>query len=366
MTNSFSKSNFDLKLDTLFVPQRDREVADNIEWINVDIIDDNPFQPRTTISDDKVQRRKESLNSVGQLQSVVVRPHPTKAGRFQQAFGHVRKQAVRAGGNAGIKQPAPHEFIGKLMVEVRALNDFEMLVYALRENEDSEAVDLLDRARSYAQLREMAGEATGKRATWPDIEKLTGLSYRQMRRVADLLELPDAIKTKIARGELNERHGRALLLLQNDATRQKQFLREIEKGGLSGTAALKRGEEIAKTLKPAKAAETSSTRSPAPTEPISRNEPFLDAETGETSSGEESAEMDASGAPETADNGVHPLQAAYQDLKSACEHLKRFTGEEENGYSNYCLEFVTRHVGEVKTEYRRVASIVGKSRGKNS
>lgn len=214
-----------------------------MRWIDYRDLEDNPWQPRESYDEAEVEDMKESLNAVGQMQPGIARPHPTKPGKFQIAVAHRRTRGVEAGGNAGVGRPDAHLYIGKVWFWVKALSDMEMRVLATRENRDRVDLNPMEYAKSYSNIRDLLGEGQRK-MTWADVSKVTGLGVRQMRRYADLLDLPDAAQAKIRSGVWNERHGRALLSFERDDSRQAILMRTIEREGLSGAAAEKKAGQI--------------------------------------------------------------------------------------------------------------------------
>ncbi len=243
------------QLDKLFVITRQRELAQDVEWIEESKIDDNPYQPRKEIDPLTIEKLKVSINAMGQLQACAVRPHPTRSGRFQLVYGHRRRAAVAGGANAGIKEPKPHTFIGKLKcVVMEETDDLQMRIMAIDENENRDDLGPLDRARAYVELKDaLEADRLEKRdrltaTTWLDVEKITGLSYRHMHDLAKLLDLPPAMQEKLDSGELNGKHGKALTLLQSDSQKQKALYNEIRRSDMSGSAAVRLAQEYRKQL----------------------------------------------------------------------------------------------------------------------
>src|SRR5215510_1843392 len=60
--------------------------------IDLDLLDDNPYQPRTERDEVKAAELCESIAREGQLQPILVRP---VGGRWQIIFGHGRVAALR-------------------------------------------------------------------------------------------------------------------------------------------------------------------------------------------------------------------------------------------------------------------------------
>ncbi len=63
------------------------------DQVALDVIDDNPWQPREAIDPDSLEELADSIRQIGLLQTPLARP--SAAGRFELAFGHRRIAAVR-------------------------------------------------------------------------------------------------------------------------------------------------------------------------------------------------------------------------------------------------------------------------------
>ena len=61
--------------------------------LSIDLLDDNPFQPRVKMDSSELEELVESLSSKGQIQAIVVRPKSD--GRYITVAGHRRVAAFR-------------------------------------------------------------------------------------------------------------------------------------------------------------------------------------------------------------------------------------------------------------------------------
>jgi ParB/RepB/Spo0J family partition protein len=77
-----------------------------VETIALDRVEKNPYRDLVghPIPDDQLETLKASIESTGFWEGLLVRPHPTKQGRYQLAFGHARLEAARTVGGKPIKQ----------------------------------------------------------------------------------------------------------------------------------------------------------------------------------------------------------------------------------------------------------------------
>lgn len=264
-------------------------------WLDVEILDDNPFQPRAFITSEELEELKADINNNGQVQAGIARPHPTKSARFQLAVAHRRKRAVQEGANAGTGRENAHQFIGQLRVEIRDLSDEQMLDYAYAENAVRQNLNAFDNARYFKELQAQMSKGEGKPLSFEQIvarraeaKRPLALTPRTIRRIVEVLDLPQAIQDALAplnlsgKGEKirrpGEKHCRALLMLQPSGDNanarptalQAKLLREIEEQKLSGDAALARASEL---LAPTKTtSETTSARKLSPGTTSGQNE----------------------------------------------------------------------------------------------
>lgn len=199
-------------------------------FISRDHLEPNPFQPRRIFRQDELFSLGESLRRDGQLQAIVARPHPAKPNRYQIASGERRWRAAAQ----------QYGDVEKLRVTVRELDDEQMARIGLIENVQRADLSPIERARGLQQLRNFP--PGGKAKTLTALESEVGIRRSQIERLLSLLKLPEAIQERIEELQLNEKHGRALLMLSDDAGAQKNLLRSIEQGEMSGNEALRLAE----------------------------------------------------------------------------------------------------------------------------
>ena len=102
----------------------------------------NPLQPRKEFSPDELTELANSIRKNGLLQPLVVRPAKEVAGRYELVAGERRLRAVR---KLGWKDVA---------VVIRDVDDETLLVLALVENLQREALSPLEEAEGYKTLSE--------------------------------------------------------------------------------------------------------------------------------------------------------------------------------------------------------------------
>ena len=177
-----------------------------------DAISANPRQPRTVFDEDALQELVESIQEVGLLQPIVVRP--LGSGRFELVMGERRWRASQSAGLATI--PAI----------VRETEDHELLRDALLENLHRAQLNPLEEAAAYQQLLEDFG------CTQDELSGRIKRSRPQISNTMRLLRLPPTVQRRVAAGVLSAGHARALLAV-DDPAHQERLAQRIVAEGLS-------------------------------------------------------------------------------------------------------------------------------------
>lgn len=157
----------------------------------------NPLQPRQTFTDDELSELAASIQENGLLQPLVVRPSPTAEDRFELVAGERRFRALKSIG----WDDAP--------VLVREATDETLLVLALVENLQREALSPLEEAEGYRNLGEKFD------MTQADIARAVGKSRSTVANLLRLLNLPPSVRKLLEAGELSMGHARALLSIDD-------------------------------------------------------------------------------------------------------------------------------------------------------
>jgi ParB family chromosome partitioning protein len=161
--------------------------------VPLDLLEPNPFQPRTSIDPTALEELTQSIRLRGVLQPLLVRPRPGTADRYQIVAGERR---WRAAGAAGL-----HE----VPALVHEMTDTEAAAVALVENLQRQDLNAMDEAEGYDRLMtqfEFTQEALGQ---------AVGKSRSHIANTLRLLNLPLAVKEALRKGEISAGHARALL-----------------------------------------------------------------------------------------------------------------------------------------------------------
>jgi len=163
--------------------------------LEVDRIVPNPFQPRREFAETELEDLASSIRENGLLQPLVVRPSggsPDRP-RYQLVAGERRLRAVRELGWS------------KVPAVVRDVDDETLLVLALVENIQREALSPLEEAEGYQVLADEFG------LTQEQIAETVGKDRSTVANMLRLLKLPPSIRKLLDQGALAMGHARALL-----------------------------------------------------------------------------------------------------------------------------------------------------------
>jgi ParB family chromosome partitioning protein len=180
------------------LPRTDK-IEDGLREIPPELIQPNARQPRRTFDQARLAELAESIRTRGVLQPIVVRP--LAGGSFELVAGERRLRAARM---------VELETIPAL---VRDTDDWERLDMALAENMARVDLNAIEEARACATLVEDLG------LTKEEVGRRVGRSRVAVTNLIRMLELPDEVLTMVESGELTGGHGRALLLVKEQAQR---------------------------------------------------------------------------------------------------------------------------------------------------
>lgn len=181
-------------------------VAGAVAEIDIDLIETNPFQPRTDFDEKALQELSESIKTQGVIQPVTVR----KMGydKYQLISGERR---LRASKMAGLK---------KIPVFIRVANDEQMLEMALIENIHREGLNAIEVALSYQRLIEEC------QLTQEQLSEKVGKDRSTVTNFLRLLKLPPEIQVALRDGFISMGHARALINI-GDTTKQLLILKRV-------------------------------------------------------------------------------------------------------------------------------------------
>lgn len=225
---------------TKAAPAENQEIAGlTFAELNIRSIVPNPQQPRSIFDDEALAELVHSIQEIGLLQPIVVRPAATG---YELIAGERR---LRASKKAGLKT---------IPALIRQTADDAMLRDALLENLHRSNLTPLEEAAAYQQLLSDFGGTQDELAT-----KL-GRSRPQITNTLRLLNLPPAVQRRVAAGVLSAGHARALLALKDAAAMEKLAARIVSEG-----LSVRTVEEIVSLGDSQDGATKSTTKKPLPT-----------------------------------------------------------------------------------------------------
>jgi ParB family chromosome partitioning protein len=174
----------------------------------------NPFQPRKEFDPDELASLANSIKGNGLLQPVVVRQGAGGADAWELVAGERRLRAVTQLGWTEVP------------CWVKAVDDQTLLVLALVENLQREALGALEEADGYRALSDNFGFTQG------EIAQAVGKDRSTVANTLRLLQLPPSVRRLLDSGALTAGHVRPLISL-DDPVRAGEIARRAAAEGWS-------------------------------------------------------------------------------------------------------------------------------------
>lgn len=213
-------------------PEHDRS-----DRIAIELIDQNPVQPRRVFQQDALHQLADSIREHGIIQPLVVRRH---GARYQLVAGERRWRAAKIAG------------LTEVPAVVQEISDDRLLEITLIENIQREDLNPMELALA---LERMARELN---INQEEIGRRTGKDRSTISNSIRLLQLPPDLQQLVAERRLSAGHARSLLAL-TDEEMQRKLAEKIVAQGLS----VRQVERLTKRLT-------------EPRDPASQNEDVLD------------------------------------------------------------------------------------------
>jgi len=173
------------------------KVVGNIVELDLDSIEMNPFQPRTSFNEETLRELASSIKELGVIQPITVR----KLGinNYQLVSGERR---FRASKSIGLKS---------IPAYIRLANDQESLEMALVENIQRQDLDPIEIALSYQRLIDEI------QLTQEQMSERVGKKRSTIANYLRLLKLDPIIQTGMRDGFISMGHGRAIINIEDQA-----------------------------------------------------------------------------------------------------------------------------------------------------
>ncbi|PNZ67428.1 ParB/RepB/Spo0J family partition protein [Staphylococcus croceilyticus] len=181
---------------------------EQVQKVAISEIKANPYQPRKTFDEDRLQDLADSIRTHGILQPIVLRK------TIQGYYIVVGERRFRASQIAGLDE---------VPAIVKELSDSDMMELAIIENLQREDLNAIEEAESYKRLMDDLG------ITQQKVAERLGKSRPYIANMLRLLNLPTEVSKLVKNGKLSGAHGRTLLGVKDTTTMNKlakQAIRE--------------------------------------------------------------------------------------------------------------------------------------------
>lgn len=199
------------------------KVVGNIIELDLNSIEVNPFQPRTSFNDETLRELATSIKEIGVIQPITVRK--LDFDKYQLVSGERRFRASKLSGLESI--PA----------YVRIANDNESLTMALVENIQRQDLDPIEIALSYQRLIDEIN------LTQEQLSDRVGKKRSTIANYLRLLKLDPIVQTGIRDGFISMGHGRALINVENQHEQLDIYEKIIEE-----SLSVRNTEELVRSL----------------------------------------------------------------------------------------------------------------------
>ena len=200
------------------------KIVGSIVEIELDVIDVNPFQPRTYFDEESLRELASSIKELGVIQPITVRK--LEGNKFQLVSGERRFRASKLIGNKTV--PA----------YIRIANDQEMLEMALVENIQRKNLDPIEVALSYQRLIDEIQLTQEALSTRVGKKRSTVTNYLR------LLKLDPILQTGMRDGFISMGHGRAIINIESTEDQLKIYEKIIRE-----KLSVRQTEDLVKNLK---------------------------------------------------------------------------------------------------------------------
>ncbi len=178
--------------------------------LDVDLIEPNNFQPRTSFDEERLEQLAQSIRANGIIQPLLVRR--TSADRYQLVAGERRWRAAQRAG------------LHRVPCVVKEIPEDKMLELALIENIQRQELNAIEEAHAYKRLIESLG------LTQEMVAQRVGRDRTFITNYLRLLRLPEDIQQMVEAERLSMGHARALLGVDEPEIQRRLAKEVIEKG----------------------------------------------------------------------------------------------------------------------------------------
>ena len=192
----------------------DKPATTNEEMVEIDLdlIEPNNFQPRTSFDEERLEQLAQSIRANGIIQPLLVRR--VSSDRYQLVAGERRWRAAQRAG------------LHRVPCVVKEIPEDKMLELALIENIQRQELNAIEEAHAYKRLIETLG------LTQEMVAQRVGRDRTFITNYLRLLRLPEDIQRMVEEEQLSMGHARALLGVDEPEI-QRKLAKEVREKGLS-------------------------------------------------------------------------------------------------------------------------------------
>ena len=183
-------------LETLDEMSHNASNEDVIE-VRLDELRPNPYQPRRTFDNEKLQELANSIREFGVLEPIIIKK---SIKGYEIVAGERRFKASKIAGKETI--PAI----------IKDFSDEDMMQIALLENIQREDLSAIEEAQAYQNLVKTLG------ISQEELARRIGKSRSYVTNMIGLLKLPEEVKKNVLNGEISMGHARVLSKLEDTET----------------------------------------------------------------------------------------------------------------------------------------------------
>ena len=187
-------------LSALFGDQSPKEKIiekKDLNKISISDLSRNPYQPRQSFNEAKLEELCNSIKKNGISQPIAVRPKKTEPGKYEIVAGERRWLAAQRAG------------LHEIPINILDLSDVESLEVAIVENIQRDDLSPIEEAKGYERLSEEF------KYDHESISKLMSKSRSHVSNTLRLLTLPEDVISMLEEGSLTSGQARPLIGLQN-------------------------------------------------------------------------------------------------------------------------------------------------------
>lgn len=213
-------------LDSLFGEKKEQSITEEkqevdktgeeqgeFQYMPVDSIESNPYQPRKDFPEESLESLAESIENAGVIQPLVI----TKREEDDSYYLVAGERRLRAAKRVGLE---------KVPVLKRELESQQLLEVALVENVQRQDLDPIEKAQALDRLYSEFDMNLAQ------ISEVTGLSSSSISNTRRLLDLEEEIQEALRTDQIQAGHARPLLSLSEEATRLR-VLEQVVRNDLS-------------------------------------------------------------------------------------------------------------------------------------